>query len=270
MARKTADPIHPLLTPKALGLVGLAAIALAGIGFMIGSASAFWGGAIAAILASAGIAWISWSDYQKAFVRVFHENGWPSKTEVFELVLPTVIMVTIGILILPEVPPLGDWFSVPSPPIQVPHAPPAPAKSDEETGKTVLIDPLLATQHNPDGSDRVFVKVSPADIVKDFEGRTTDQASALVSRYIGKWMAFTGFIWDIYPDRSGNIEVDLGGADPLAAVMSGVFVQTHFDARWRDALSVFNKGGKISAVCQIADIQQVGMALGRCELINVP
>lgn len=135
---------------------------------------------------------------------------------------------------------------------------------------TIMPTPPEEARNNPDNSERIFVQVSPHDIAQEFQNRTTDQANALVSRYIGKWIAISGSVWDISPDKSGGVEIDLGGPNALAIIMSGVFLQLHFSPEWKDRISVLNKGSKINAVCQIDDIQQIGMALGSCELTSSP
>jgi hypothetical protein len=67
---------HPLLTTKTFGLVGLASLACAGIGFMIASPNVFWGGAIVAAFAAGGIVWLASSDYRVAYAKIFQQHAW--------------------------------------------------------------------------------------------------------------------------------------------------------------------------------------------------
>ena len=94
---------HPLLTTKTFGLVGLASLACAGIGFMIASPNVFWGGAIVAAFAAGGIVWLASSDYRVAYAKIFRQKKWPSLQEAFELLLPAGILIVLAILVAPQI-----------------------------------------------------------------------------------------------------------------------------------------------------------------------
>jgi hypothetical protein len=131
-----------------------------------------------------------------------------------------------------------------------------------------LVDPRASLRHNPDGSERIFVQITPDNLMGEFKTHTDEHAKEIVSRYIGKWMALSGTVHNISVDSRGGIEVDLtAGADAISALMNGM-LQLHFDSKWREKLNVLQKGNRINAVCQIHDIAQFIMAFGNCELIE--
>lgn len=147
-----------------------------------------------------------------------------------------------------------------------------PASSAKNTSPTApafaLVDPRASLRHNPDGSERIFVQITPDNLMGEFKTHTDEHAKEIVSRYIGKWMALSGTVHNISVDSRGGIEVDLtAGADAISALMNGM-LQLHFDSKWREKLNVLQKGNRINAVCQIHDIAQFIMAFGNCELIE--
>ena len=138
--------------------------------------------------------------------------------------------------------------------------------SPDATGSVVLIEPPRSVLFNPDGSKRIFIPVSPNEIKANFDGRTNVQANALNAPYLGKWTAITGKIGNIYSNSDGATMVDFGSVEAIGS--GAMMVQANFESSWHDQLSVLKKGQKISIACKIDDIEELGMALSACELIN--
>jgi hypothetical protein len=148
----------------------------------------------------------------------------------------------------------------------IPNNPPTPS-AQAKNDNTTLIEPPIALRHNSDGSERIFVQVTPSDLMAEFKTHTEEHAKEIVRRYLGKWMALKGTIYDISTNNRGDIKVDIGGTDALSALMNGVH-QLHFDVRSQDKLSVQKRGNIISAVCRIDDITGIGIALALCEIVE--
>jgi hypothetical protein len=139
---------------------------------------------------------------------------------------------------------------------------------EEPTGTPRLITPPSSARRNSDGSERIFVSVSPIEMKEVFDKHTMLQAQGLLQPYKGKWMALSGGLNDIHKDNGGGMMVNLGAPGLGAFFNYGMALQLHFDPVWNEKLSVLKKDSIISAVCRIDDIQQIGMAFGGCELIE--
>lgn len=119
----------------------------------------------------------------------------------------------------------------------------------------------------PDG--RIFVSstLTPNDLRHLSAGKTSLDAHNTVQRYIGKWMKVSGEVRNIYPPESyGQLVTFADGkkSDPTSS-MTLLF----FDLKWKDHVSMLQKGQKITAVGQIEKIEPNELRLQSCELISV-
>ena len=147
-----------------------------------------------------------------------------------------------------------------------PKSPPSPP-SPPDKGATTLIEPPPSMRRNSDGSERIFVQVSPSDLMGEFKTHTEEHAKEIVRRYLGKWMALKGTVYNVSTDNGGGVQVDVGGNDALSVITNGV-LQLHFALRFREKLLVLKRGQTINAVCRIDDIEEVGLALAQCEIVD--
>ena len=141
--------------------------------------------------------------------------------------------------------------------------PSSPAPSSARN--PVLIEPPQSFRTNPDGSQRIFIRALPHEMSTTFEGRTANQAMALVAPYLGKWIAISAIVNNsrTYPDGTTLIH--------FVSVLNQTNVTVtaaEFDEKWRNNLNVINKGDTLKAVCRISKIEQSIINMDSCEIIT--
>jgi hypothetical protein len=138
----------------------------------------------------------------------------------------------------------------------------APSSREPSSGRPVLLSTPQSLTLNADGSERVFVHVTPDEIKKNYEGHTEDQAKALNAPYLLKWMALSGIVQNSVTNRLGTL-VDFTSAE---TILSGAYsVQLSFGPEWKDKLNILKVGDVLDVVCRISDTTSIGMALDQCE-----
>jgi hypothetical protein len=114
---------------------------------------------------------------------------------------------------------------------------------------------------------RVYLGLSPKELVEPFESHVTIQAQQLVAAYIGKWLRIAGRVrdvsrsedergWQISPQR----DRDLGGG-------SGVYL--YFGPEWKDHVAVLRRGDPFTVDGRIESVESFGVILETCELVGV-
>ena len=144
-----------------------------------------------------------------------------------------------------------------------PEVTPVPIPSS--ASNPVLIEPPQSARKNPDGSQRIFIRVLPHEMTAIFEGRTTNQAMALVAPYLLKWIAFSAIVNNVKTYADGTTIVHLVSVTNHLTV---TVTTAEFEQKWRDNLSVVNKGDTLNVVCRISSIDQSIINMDRCEIIS--
>jgi hypothetical protein len=140
-----------------------------------------------------------------------------------------------------------------------------PSSHANTLNEIVLIDPPQSSRQNPNGTERVFVRVHPDDLQGFFSGHTDDQAKLLAAPFINKWIAITGPVYDIFSHSRPNIiEIDVISTKMVSSALLVIL----FEMKWKDKIDTLRKGDKISAACRIYSIERIRIKLDRCELIE--
>lgn len=112
--------------------------------------------------------------------------------------------------------------------------------------------------------DRIFVEREPEDLIGMLRGHTSMQAARLVEPFIGKWMKFSRPVRDI---TAGG----MGGGCFVHAEGNPAFIprlHLNFSPRWVDRLSIAQKGDTITAIGQIAELNEAWITFAYCEVID--
>jgi hypothetical protein len=116
--------------------------------------------------------------------------------------------------------------------------------------------------------DRVFVDVTPAQLVSHFGQYTSIQAAKLTEAYVGKWMRLSGQLGDVLGDPgSPHLQVTFQKkgfpGDPDYEYFS---VYMYFGREWDERFATLLRGTQISVAGQIERVGAWGLDLVRCEL----
>jgi hypothetical protein len=160
--------------------------------------------------------------------------------------------------------------STPPPHAIISEPPPAPAQlpsspAPSSASNPVLIEPPQSVLKNPDGSQRIFIRVLPHEISAAFEGRTTNQAMTLVAPYLLKWIAISAIVHNVKTYEDGTTFVHFISVLNQTTV---TVTSAEFGPKWRDNLSVVNKGDTLKVVCRISKIEQSIINVDSCEIIT--
>ena len=117
----------------------------------------------------------------------------------------------------------------------------------------------LTTGESP--SERVIVSETPSYLLRMYSNHTSLEADKLTAPYIGKWMRLSGVLRDVQSPTPAGIAVKFISIEKYQA-----FIDTWFDDKWLDKLSVLRAGTKIVALCQIQEIQPKSMTFQHCEI----
>jgi hypothetical protein len=98
--------------------------------------------------------------------------------------------------------------------------------------------------------------LSPGEIVKVYEGRTTIAGAKLASAYIGNSMTVTA-----------NVE-DVSSPARITLFVDGILIFLHFEESLGDAVSALQKGDSITACGQITTVEKTHVSLDECKLIK--
>lgn len=104
--------------------------------------------------------------------------------------------------------------------------------------------------------------LTPEELVKVFDGRTTAQGDALAKNYIGKWIKVSGSIDDVTTaSRRRVTNVNLETDAPYIILI--------FRGKAADSLSMLRKGDIISVFGRIDLIARDAVRLESCELLEI-
>lgn len=103
------------------------------------------------------------------------------------------------------------------------------------------------------------ISLTPEDLIKPYDGRTTIQGQKLASTYVGKWITVSGSVDDV-ESNYGTLRIRLERRNPM--------VDLTFDEQSKDSVSVLRKGDTITARCEIQSIGRGFISLKNCELIR--
>jgi hypothetical protein len=129
----------------------------------------------------------------------------------------------------------------------------------------VLIEPPQSYRKNSDGSQRIFIRVLPHEMSAIFEGRTANQAMALVAPYLHKWIAISAIVNNAktYPDGTTSIHfISVTNQTTVTVTVA------EFKEKWRENLNAINKGDTIKVLCRISKIEQSIVNMDSCELFE--
>jgi hypothetical protein len=102
--------------------------------------------------------------------------------------------------------------------------------------------------------------LTPKELVRVFEGRTTLQGKKLAEAYVGKWITMAGLVSD----------VTLTGPQVGVTFKGSPSVNAYFTAKeWGDPISVLQQGNSITIRGRVDRVSQYGVGLEDCELIRV-
>jgi hypothetical protein len=91
------------------------------------------------------------------------------------------------------------------------------------------------------------------------------QSKAIVAPYIGKWISLDGKVKNILIENNYTNVFLTTGETSISDLYS---LSLSFDRKkWRDQISVMQKGDNIDAACEIMLIDSISITLHKCELI---
>jgi hypothetical protein len=123
--------------------------------------------------------------------------------------------------------------------------------------------PLPVNQPLSTSRQRVFVGLTPQDLIKPFGTYISAQAEKLTRAYIGKWLTVTGRIGDVH--RHTRVwQVTMSFEDDVHRVL---VVSLSFGNEWGDRLSVLTRDATITANGQIENVTSSMICLRNCELV---
>jgi hypothetical protein len=118
----------------------------------------------------------------------------------------------------------------------------------------------------PQAPTRVYVDVTPEELVGFFKNVTAMQGDRLVQPYIGKWITLSGPLGDILsssPDHAQLTFADRGYGEEK------VQVYLYFNVKkWVDRVAVLTLGKQITVTGRIDRVVSVWVDLKDCELIE--
>jgi len=114
--------------------------------------------------------------------------------------------------------------------------------------------------------ERMWVgpNVTPRYLQHLEDGRTTREAQKLEEDFVGKWMKLSGIVFDVkeYTSEPHVTKVDL--QQPGIRWPVGL----EFDEKWHGHIIALRIGDKINVLGQIEAVNQLGLQLHNCELIQ--
>jgi putative nucleic acid binding protein len=107
------------------------------------------------------------------------------------------------------------------------------------------------------------ISLSPSELIRVFDGRTTAQGDELASVYLGKWIEISGVISDISTYRgfkSTTASVFLTDTKPYIFLL--------FEEQWLNRLKALQAGDKIKAFGQIQSVDRASIRIENSEIVE--
>lgn len=115
----------------------------------------------------------------------------------------------------------------------------------------------------PVSQQRIFLRDGLSDLTAYYRHNTDAEADRLIAPKVGKWLAISGTVRNIEPNRLfGNLAVELS-----TRVFTGTPVFLEFSRRWNDRIGLMKAGEAISAYCQLRAASSIEVTLTNCELV---
>lgn len=145
-------------------------------------------------------------------------------------------------------------------------APPMPPPSSEThlrpLAGPIRADTPIAPQTVP--KDRIYVQITPAELVNLFAGRTNHEANKLFEVYTGKWMSVVGPLNDVtITDSFILVYFMIEGAKILGSI-----VRCKFSIEAKNDVSHLKVGDRIRVDGEIESGEAMTLKLTRCELVT--
>jgi hypothetical protein len=112
------------------------------------------------------------------------------------------------------------------------------------------------------------LSITPKELVKVYEGRTTLHGERLAENYKGKWIKVCGSINDVmvYSGLRNRVEsvtvyLDWNHPEPMVVL--------EFNKKWLNPISALRKGDSISVLGRISRVSDTSVHLDRCELLEI-
>src|SRR5439155_11848927 len=147
------------------------------------------------------------------------------------------------------------------------------------SGRVASVDPgtsLIDLEHAEIAADptedRHFLdeKVSPYYLVELMRDKTTAQAQAIATNYLGGWMRLRGVIKDVSASGQMNVELDEPSGWKRFGVGLGVALYANFDKQWHERVSRLPSGATVALEGQLVRaVPDLGgsVTLDHCELL---
>lgn len=140
---------------------------------------------------------------------------------------------------------------------QAPVVTPPPASPPASAAPPVLVTP------NKPGRIYVPAHVTPSFLVEQVRRVTSLQRDHVVGVYIGKWLKYSGTIYDI---GKGYKSVTVSSfTEPIEH-----HVRMNFAESWLDQISMLRKDDAIAVIGKLESVDAIGVYLEDCELIETP
>jgi hypothetical protein len=120
------------------------------------------------------------------------------------------------------------------------------------------------THQTSQASERVYVDLTPEQLIGIFRTHVTAQAERLVERYIGKWLRVVGQVYDV--DNIGDLWRMSLWFDSVKGE-PGFLVLFEFHSPWRERLEILDKGTAIFVDGRIKEVDAAVMRLKECEVV---
>ena len=130
-----------------------------------------------------------------------------------------------------------------------------PAKAPRDPGR-----PTPEVKKGSKASERIFVDISPKDLMDLNKGRMLIERDRLLSPYIGKWVKISTSV-DNAAVSENSVVVWAKNPEKERIIMS-------FDKNWANHVEVLRRGQNIKIVGEIQRVDVFDLWLENCELIN--
>ncbi len=121
---------------------------------------------------------------------------------------------------------------------------------------------IANAQQLPESEERIFIDLTPRQLVEPFRNQVSMQAQKSVQRYIGKWYRVSGSVYEInqYPEF-WTIRFFV---DEL------IQIALDCDLTWTERIELLDRGTKIQAIGQIMEVNTQFIRLKHCNWITEP
>ncbi len=123
----------------------------------------------------------------------------------------------------------------------------------------------------PNTTERIFIDITPEQLVGFYKKYNSAQADDLVKPYISQWVKVSGSVNDVNREKGftepDTVRLSLAVEDANGWIVYAVLADFN-DQRWMNRALVFRKDEKATVVGKIKRVMPSGMAVVNCEIVE--